>query len=396
MPVVWRLVVLILSLLLLAPDAAAQVAPADRPMRVAFLDSMGPANPWRGLVLDAMRAAARDLGIDLSIHSSGHWPGEILEQARQVMTGPGKPDYVILSMHRGVGSRLLELSQRNRVPVFVINSGLIPGDTARFGGPRGHFPHWLGQMRPDEEHAGQLLARFLLEAATRGRPPGAPVGLVGLEGQFGDAAALGRTVGLHQAMAEWDGAALLQGVSASWDEDVALRKTRLLLRRYPELQVIWAANDNMARAALHAVEDAGRHPGQDVWVGGMDWTPGALEAVREGLLVTTLGGHFLEGAWALVLLHDYHQGRDFASEGLDWRTTMAPVSRDNVDTVLRFLGEGDWEAIDFRAFSKAANPALTHYDFSLRALFAQRHLRLPGNLLELYGFTRPIPLERQP
>ena len=52
-------------------------------------------------------------------------------------------------------------------------------------------------------------------------------------------------------------------------------------------------------------------------------------------------GHFLEGAWALVLLHDYHHGRDFGSEGLDWRTTQAPVSRDNVEAVLRFLGEGD-------------------------------------------------------
>lgn len=97
-----------------------------------------------------------------------------------------------------------------------------------------------------------------------------------------------------------------------------------------------------------------------------------------------------------MLLSDYHRGRDFASEGLDWRTSLAPVSRATVDAVLQLLGEGDFEAIDFRAFSKVANPALTHYDFSLRALFAQRRLRFPGTLLEQYGHARPLPPEPRP
>ncbi|HZH14995.1 MAG TPA: hypothetical protein VE057_11630, partial [Archangium sp.] len=84
------------------------------------------------------------------------------------------------------------------------------------------------------------------------------------------------------------------------------------------------------------------------------------------------------------------------SEGLDWRTAMVPITRGNVDVFLRFLGEGDWESLDFRAFSRVANPALKHYDFSLRALFAQRHLRVPGTLLELYGLARPLPPEPLP
>lgn len=396
MPGLWRFVVLMLALMRLSADAAAPGVPVERPMRVAFLDALEPANPWRRHLLACMRAAARDLGIHFTHHPAGHWPGDILERARQVMSGPDKPDYLLLSMHRGIGTRLLELSQEHRIPVFVINSGLLPGDAARLGGPRGHFPLWLGQLLPDDEQAGRVLARLLLEAATRERAPGSPVGLVALEGQLGDAPALARTAGLRQTVAAWDGAGLLQGVSASWDADVARRKARLLLRRYPELQVLWAANDTMAEGARLAVEEAGRRPGVDVWVGGIDWTPGALQAVREGRLVTTLGGHFLEGAWALVLLHDHHRGRDFASEGLDWRTSLAPVSRANVDAVLQWLGEGDFDAIDFRAFSKVANPALTHYDFSLRALFAQRRLRFPDTLLEPYGHARPLPSERHP
>jgi len=398
MPRLWRFVVLILPVLLLSADTAAPLFPVPRPMRVAFLDALGVNNPWRRHVVGTMHAASKDLGIELSVHPVGHWPGEILERARQVTTGPRRPDYLLVSIHRGIGTRLLELSRETGVPVFVINSGLVPRDVERFGGPRRHFPLWLGQMLPDEEQAGEMLARLLLEAASRAHrvPPGAPLGLVALEGQLGDTSALRRTEGLRQGVAGWEGAVLLQSVSASWAPDVALRKTALLLRRYPELQALWAANDDMALGAVRALEEAGRRPGEDVLVGGIDWAPLALQAVREGRLVTTLGGHFLEGAWALVLLHDHHHGRDFASAGLDWRTAMVPITRGNVDVFLRFLGEGDWESLDFRAFSRVANPALKHYDFSLRALFAQRHLRVPGTLLELYGLARPLPPEPLP
>ncbi|HEX8536538.1 MAG TPA: substrate-binding domain-containing protein, partial [Cystobacter sp.] len=157
------------------------------------------------------------------------------------------------------------------------------------------------------------------------------------------------------------------------------RKTFLLLRRYPELQAVWAANDDLAMGALQALEEAGRRPGEDVLVGGIDWTPEALEAVRAGRLVTSLGGHFLEGAWALVLLSDHHQGRDFASERLDWSTAFLPATRANVAGYLELLARPDWEAFDFRAFSKAANPRLKHYDFSLQTLFAQRRGRMDTN-----------------
>jgi ABC-type sugar transport system substrate-binding protein len=396
-----RLIAVLLPLLLLLMGAGAPAAPAresstsvpaSRPMRVVFLDALSPENPWRLNVVGTMRAAAHDLDIDFVDYRVGHWPGEILEQARQVVGGPLKPDYLIISIHRGIGTRVLELAEEAHVPVFVISSGLLPEDSARFGGPRQHFKSWLGQMVPDDVGAGHRLAELLLEAATaRGSPPGTPVRLVALEGRRGDSPSLQRTEGLRQALSGRKDAWLLQSVSASWQGNVARRKTALLLRRYPDVQVVWAANDVMALGALQGLEDAGRRPGEEVWVGGFDWTPESLRAVRDGKLVASLGGHFLEGAWALVLLHDYHQGRDFASERLEWRTELLPITRANVGDYLPVLEAPDWEGFDFRAFSKAANPGLKHYDFSLQALFAQRRSRSPGGLLEMHGHPRPSP-----
>ncbi|WNG41669.1 substrate-binding domain-containing protein [Archangium violaceum] len=401
----WRLGVILASLLLLvgaappgapAPPPSTPAAPAPRRMRVVFLDAL-PDRPFRRNVVGAMRAAANDLGIDFVDYVLSHWPGEILEQTRRLVSGPERPDYLITSIHRGIGTRILEVAEQAGVPVFVINSGLRPEDRQRVGGPREHFHHWLGQMLPDDAGAGERLALLLLEAArARGSSPDTPVRLVALEGPRRDTSAILRNEGLRHALAGRKGAELLQSVSASWLGDEARRKTSLLLRRYPGAQVVWAANDDMALGAVRGMEDVGRRPGEDVWVGGIDWTPQALQAVREGKLVTSLGGHFLEGAWALVLLYDHAQGRDFASERLEWHTSFLPLTRANVAGYQDVLAQPDWEAFDFRAFSKAANPRLTHYDFSLQTLFAQRDGRLPGGRLDSNATPRPPPHKPRP
>ncbi|PTL75501.1 ABC transporter substrate-binding protein [Vitiosangium sp. GDMCC 1.1324] len=373
-------VVLLLGLLADARDQALPPPAAGGKMRVVFLNMLAPYNPMQRSIMDIMDAAARDLGIDLVQYNAEYWPGENLELVRRVVSGSPRPDYLIISMHRGIGVRVLELAEQAHIPVFVIITSLTPEEQSRIGGPREHFKSWLGQMVPDDEAAGYRLAHLLRDSA-QGLPSGSPGGrrgLVALEGR-GDAYAVERSEGLRNALDGLEGVEFLQGVYVIvWDPKMAQRRMSLLLRRYPELQLVWAANDVMALGAVQALEDAGRHPGEDVVVGGMGWTPQALQAVREGRLVTSLGGQVLQGAWALVLLYDYHHGRDFASERLDWHTDMVAVTRDNVDEYLRLLGDPAWAEIDFRAFSKVANPTLKRYDFSAQALFKQLRSRSPS------------------
>lgn len=351
--------------------------PPVRPMRVVFLNMLAPYNPMQRGMTDVTSAAAHDLGIDLVQYNAAYWPEENLELVRRVVTGPQKPDYLLISMHRGIGVPVLEIAEQARVPVFVIITGLTPEERERFGGPREHFPSWLGQMVPDDEQAGHQLTRLLVDAARHlpPVPPGKKRGLVALEGRVDDYS-VKRSKGLREALDEARDIEFFQGVYVIvWAPEQAHRRMTLLLRRYPEIQLVWAANDAMALGAIQALEEAGLHPGRDVVVGGIGWTPQAVQAVQEGKMVATLGGQVLQGAWALVLLYDHHHGKDFASERLDWRTELVPITRDNVDRYLGLFGDSTWEKVDFRAFSKAANPSLKHYDFSLEAVFKQ--LRAP-------------------
>jgi hypothetical protein len=89
----------------------------------------------------------------------------------------------------------------------------------------------------------------------------------------------------------------------------------------------------------------------------------AMQALRAGKLSALAGGHFICGAWALVLIHDHSRGRDFASEGLEYSRTMFTLF--DAQSATRFVERyaDGFASIDFRRYSKARNPKLARYDF---------------------------------
>jgi ABC-type sugar transport system substrate-binding protein len=271
-----------------------------------------------------------------------------------------------------MGVRFLEIAEKAKVKVFVIDAGLLEADRRRYGGPRQHFKSWIGQMLPDNEQAGCVLGNVLIRKARQSctLPPGRSVKLLALGGNESDAAAGERMKGLTKALAERSDAVLLQAVPANWSYEEALTKTPMMLKRYPAASAIWAANANMGLGAIKALDRLPRRPGNPVVVGSIDWSPEELKAIDDGKLAVSVGGHIYMGGWAMVLLYDYHYGLDFAKERTTWHTEMLPITRENFARY-KTQSQGNWNKIDFRAFSKKFNPGLRHYDFTIKALLAQ-------------------------
>jgi hypothetical protein len=92
--------------------------------------------------------------------------------------------------------------------------------------------------------------------------------------------------------------------------------------------------------------------------------------VLNGDMVVTHGGHFLVGAWAMIILRDLHDGRDFAEEDERLQFPMGAIDH---PVARRFpnIGAIDWRLVDFTRFSKVRNPALTRYGFTPDAALAQ-------------------------
>jgi len=344
---------------------------AGKPMRVAFL---APAESkelffWQ-TVIEHMNAAAKNLGIQLTVQVAKPWAGERAEQVKALLNGPDRPDYFITTAHMSVGTSELEIAEEAKVPVFLIDAGLLEKDLNRVGGPREHFSYWIGQMLPLGDQAGYDQAKCLIQAAKR-QFKTRPIEILALGGRETDLTAIERSRGLQKAVAEERDVRLMQLVTANWDPSQARQKVPLMLKRYPNATVIWAANDAMAHGAISVLESSGRSAGKDILVGGIDWDPWAMGALRRGEMVVNVGGHFLDGVWALVLLYDHHEGIDFAKERVDWRSSMLPVTKVNQASLNEYLSNKNLEHIDFKAFSKKFHPELKHYRFTWDAFLDQ-------------------------
>jgi len=138
-----------------------------------------------------------------------------------------------------------------------------------------------------------------------------------------------------------------------------------LLRRYPDTQVIWAANDPIALGAIAASVDEGRSPGRDLFVGGINWDKAGLEKIIDGEMAVSLGGHFMTGGWALIMLYDYYHGVDFASEGFSLKRPIFGIADiSNASCLHDLVSQASWRKINFRSLSKKENSELKQYSFS--------------------------------
>lgn len=336
---------------------------AKPPMRVVFINPNPTDSVFWSKSADAMQAAANDLGIQFRHFRTSPWPSEMVSQVRKLLNGPQRPDFLIASINKTSSTNILKVAEQAKVPIFIINSGLERGGHAPLLQPRKNFKYWIGEMLPADRKAGRDLANHLITEARKHNRPA--IKMIALEGYFADYAGYQRNLGLTEALKFHSDTTLLQSVTAKWSFEEAYRKTALLLKRYPETTVIWAADDQMALGAIQAIRKSGRIAGKDILVGGVNGEPGSFRAISHGEMSLSLGGHALEGAWAMVLLYDYFHGLDFARERVKWETRLIPVTKANLT---RYQTRSDPHRINFRNFSKVYNPRLIDYDFNIQRL----------------------------
>jgi ABC-type sugar transport system substrate-binding protein len=255
--------------------------------------------------------------------------------------------------------------------LFAYSRILAAPELADAGHPRGHYEGWLGSLEPRAEDAGFMTARAIIE---RGRAAGAvgadgKLHMLAIGGDRSSTTSILRDEGMRRAVAADPGVVLEQEVFAGWTRDKAAEQSAGLYERYPAVRLVWAGNDLMAFGAMQSWERRGGKPGKDAFFSGVNTSHEAMEDLRSGRLSALAGGHFICGAWALVLLYDYAHGHDFAEEGLELERQMFMLfTRADAQRYEERFGDMNFDSIDFRRYSKTLNPGLRRYDFSFRQL----------------------------
>lgn len=345
---------------------------AEPVFKVGFVAPTVKGDPFFTEVIKAMQAAARDLNIELAIEYAGRSMPVYNKRNGVKLMENYKPDYFITGNWPGGAKYHLLEAQDLGIKTFVINTPMTADEGSSVGTPRIKLSNWLGQMSPDNFQASYQLADILITEA-RSRKLAAADGkvhMVALSGNADEAVSEQRLAGLNARVNGYQDVALQEAVLAGWQKETAYRETLRMLEQYPDISIIWSASDLMAEGAAEAAEKAGRKPGEDIIIGGFDWNEENLRDIERGRLTASMGGHLLEGAWALILLYDYHKGIDFARElDVNFESSMYAITTQNVKQYSHLIDGMDWDKVDFTRFSKALNPRLRNYDFSLSMVF---------------------------
>lgn len=331
------------------------IAPAyAEKMEITFINPSYPEDPFWSLMTNIMRLAAADLDIQLTVHYAKRNRFTSLSLAEEIVTSTNKPDYLVFHFQAQVGAKMLAAAEKAKVYSLVINTKVAESEKQEIGEPRGKFKYWLGHIVPNDFQAGQLLGQALINQwrARNNYREHEAIRMIGLTGTYDNSATIERESGLKSELMQQQDVILQQVVSADWSRQKAAQVTKVLLNRYPETNLVWCASDLMAIGAIEAIEEMGRKPGVDILIGGIDGVDIGLDAVEGGKMAATVSGHFIEAAWAMVLLFEHFHGRDpFKDRGTELHSSMHLVDADTVKTVQDRMNLDYLSKIDFNTFT---------------------------------------------
>jgi galactofuranose transport system substrate-binding protein len=152
-----------------------------------------------------------------------------------------------------------------------------------------------------------------------------------LQGTSGNNVAQERTDGFTQQLAaKHPGLTVVASQTANFDQATGQKVMEQMLQSHPDITGVYAQNDTMALGAIQAIRAAGKTPGKDIKIVGIDGTREAVQAVASGVMAAdvetnprfgplafqTLQKFYGPGAPTKVIISDHHFTSGNAADAL--------------------------------------------------------------------------------
>jgi ribose transport system substrate-binding protein len=153
------------------------------------------------------------------------------------------------------------------VPVITVDRAAEGGDV-------------VSHIASDNVAGGEMAGDFIAEQL------GEEGKVVELQGIPGTSAARDRGKGFNQSMDKYAGMEVIARQPAGFDRAEGMTVMENILQGNPEIDAVFAHNDNMALGAMEAIAAAGRS--DEIMIVGFDAIDDAVEAVKEGEMAATV------------------------------------------------------------------------------------------------------------
>ncbi|WP_134112282.1 ABC transporter substrate-binding protein [Hypnocyclicus thermotrophus] len=309
-----------------------------------------------------MKITAEQLEMDLKILYPDKTGRTIIKELAINEIENDKPDYLILPFLVNISKEILDCAEKNKVYTFAFNSDIPERDKNVIGKVGEKYKYWIGHIYPDDEYAGYILAKELINEAKK-RNYDKKINIIGLSGSFDSSVANNRNKGLKKAVREENNTIINQIFYTNWKYSEAYLKTSILINRYPETNIIWGAGDFIALGGYNSIKKINPKKINNIIFGGIDWSNIGLEATDTGIFTTTVGGHFFEGVLVLIMIKDHSMGIDIGKFPI--KTKMKIITKENINYYRELISYDNFKKLNIKKLSKYYNPKLKEYNFDI-------------------------------
>ncbi len=219
-------------------------------------------NPFFVTLRDGVEAKAKELGVNVKIVDAQNDPAkqandiaDLLQQNISVL--------LVNPVDSAAISTSVKAANKANIPVVCLDRSADEGTVTSF-------------VASDNVKGGEMAAEYIVQKL------GEKVKVAELEGIPGASASRERGEGFHKVADQK--LTVVAKQSADFDRSKGLTVAENMLQANPDIQAIFAQNDEMALGAIQAAKSANK----DIFIVGFDGTDDGVKAVQDGAMAATI------------------------------------------------------------------------------------------------------------
>ncbi len=268
---------------------------------------VGAESGWRTANTKSVQQSAKTAGVELKFSDAQQKQENQIKAIRSYIQQ--KVDVIAFSpvVETGWDAVLLE-AKRARIPVILTDRAVDSDDDTL-------YETFLGSDFVEE---GEKAGEWLVEN-TEG-----PVNVVELQGTTGAAPAIDRKKGFEEKIAARPDIKIKASQSGDFTRSGGKQVMEAMLRSNPDVDVVYAHNDDMGLGAIEAIKAAGKKPGEDIKIITVDAVKDGMQALADGEINYIVECNPLLGDQLMELAKKVVDGEKVPKRVVTEETTFTP------------------------------------------------------------------------
>jgi len=274
--------------------------PWDQARIVFGFSQLGDESEWRTASSNDIKQAAERAGVQLMFDNAQQQQFNQIKAIRSfILKGV---DIIAFSPIVEEGwDNVLEEAQAAGIPVIVVDREIKPDK-------EGLFTAFIGaDFHREGVEAGEWMVKRFADVEET-------VKVAEISGTDNSSPAIGRYEGVRDVFAENPKFEIVYTITGDFMRSKGKECMETILKEAPDIDILFAHNDDMALGAIEVLEENGIIPGEDIIIVSVDAQPSGIEALKQGKINCLVECSPYVGSELMALVSKIMNGQPYPQE----------------------------------------------------------------------------------